>query len=119
MLSCVATKALAYVMIGYASWYGYQFHMKPTASGEVFDMFQITAAHKTLPLGTILKVTKVETGKSIVVRVNDRGPYIPGRHLDLSYGAAHKLGMIEEGIAKVTMEIVRYGKKGKRSRKSN
>ncbi len=110
-----------------ASWYGKAFHGKKTASGEIFNMYAYTAAHKTLPLGTILKVTNPETGKSVVVKVNDRGPYVRGRDLDLSYAAAKKIGLTKKGVGKVYVEIlnrspnsikkVRYSKRFKRAPK--
>ena len=92
--------------VGIASWYGPQFHGKLTASGERFDQHKLTAAHRTLPLDTKVKVTNLENGKSIEVKVNDRGPYIPGRVLDLSSQAAKELGMDKEGLALVRIEIV-------------
>jgi rare lipoprotein A len=78
-----------------------------TASGERFDPSQLTAAHRTLPFGTRLRVTNVETGRSVTVRVNDRGPYIAGRSVDLSYSAADTIGMVERGVTKVKIEVVR------------
>jgi rare lipoprotein A len=87
-----------------ASWYGPNYHGRQTASGDVFDMHDLTAAHKSLPFGTKLRVTYPGTSKSIVVLVNDRGPFIAGRDLDLSYGAAKKLGMVEQGVALVKIE---------------
>lgn len=94
---------------GYASWYGRKFHGHKTASGERYDMFAMTAAHKTLPLPTYVRVTRVETGKSIVVKVNDRGPFHKGRIIDLSYAAAAKLGMLGHGEALVEIEAVKPG----------
>ena len=78
-----------------------------TASGETFNAHQFTAAHRTLAFGTRLRVTNVTTGRSVTVRVNDRGPFIPGRVVDVSYAAAEALGMIEPGIAKVKMDVLR------------
>ena len=78
-----------------------------TASGEKFDPHQLTAAHRTLPFGTRLRITNVETGRSVTVRINDRGPYIPGRSVDLSYSAADTIGMVERGVTKVKLEVVR------------
>lgn len=92
--------------IGIASWYGNQHQGRLTASGERFDERKLTAAHRTLPLDTKLKVTNLENGRSIEVKVNDRGPYIPGRVLDLSTQAAKMLGMDKEGLALVRIEIV-------------
>src|SRR5215469_12866664 len=86
--------------VGMASWYGKQFHGRATASGEDFDMFELTAAHRQLPLGTYVKVTNLRNGKSIVVRVNDRGPYVGDRVIDLSYSAARMLSF-RSGIEKV------------------
>lgn len=87
-----------------ASWYGPGFHGRKTANGEIFDMYKITAAHKTLPFGTRVRITY--KGKSIIVRINDRGPYIKGRDIDLSYAAAKELGMLEEGVVKVRIRIL-------------
>ena len=89
---------------GDAGWYGEKFQGKPTASGEVFDMNAYTAAHKTLAFGTILTVTNISNNKSVEVRINDRGPQIKNRILDLSYKAAKEIGMIKEGIVKVHIE---------------
>jgi len=90
--------------IGMASYYGRDFHGKPTANGETFDMYALTAAHKTLPFDTKVKVTRISSGKSVVVRINDRGPFIAGRIIDLSYAAAKKLDMLDDGVAKVKIE---------------
>lgn len=87
-----------------ASWYGPKYHGRQTASGEVFDMNGLTAAHKTLPFGTKLRVTYPGTSRSVVVKINDRGPFIRGRELDLSYGAAKEIGMVEQGVARVKIE---------------
>ena len=92
--------------LGIASWYGPSFHGKPSASGEPYDMWALTAAHRTLPFGTWVQVTKVETGKTVTVRINDRGPFIKGRTIDLSYAAARELAMIGEGTADVALTIV-------------
>lgn len=89
---------------GVASWYGAKFHGRDTSSGEVYDMYAMTAAHKHLPLPTFVQVTHLETGKSIVVKVNDRGPFVDDRIIDLSYAAAYQLGMLDTGTAPV--EIV-------------
>jgi rare lipoprotein A len=93
-----------------ASWYGKDFDGKPTASGETFDMHAMTAAHRTLPLGTMLRVTNLDNGRSAVVKVNDRGPFIRGRDLDCSYGAAKELGYVNQGLARVRMEVVSAGR---------
>ncbi|MCP4231885.1 MAG: septal ring lytic transglycosylase RlpA family protein [bacterium] len=92
--------------VGTASYYGKGFHGKPTANGETFDMYALTAAHKTLPFGTKVKVTRVSNGASVVVRINDRGPFVAGRIIDLSYAAAKKLDMLDDGVIKVKIEIV-------------
>lgn len=92
--------------VGTASWYGKQFNGKTTASGEPYDMFQFTAAHRQLPLGTLVKVTNLDNGRSVVVRVNDRGPVPRTRIIDLSYGAARMIGLSGHGIEPVSLEIV-------------
>ncbi len=92
---------------GMASWYGKKFNGRPTASGEIFDMYKLTAAHKKLPFGTRVRVTNLKNGKSVVVKVNDRGPFVRGRIIDLSYAAAKKIKMINDGVVKVRVEIVR------------
>ncbi len=94
---------------GMASWYGKDFHGKPTANGEIYDMHGISAAHRELPLGTVVDVTHLDNGRKVRVRVNDRGPFIRGRILDLSYGAAKKLDMVGEGVARVEIRIVSVG----------
>ncbi len=95
-----------YNEVGYASWYGVDFHGHSTANGEIYDMNRITAAHKTLPLPSYVRVTNLENGSSIVVRVNDRGPFAAGRIIDLSAHTADLLGMQTEGIARVRVEYV-------------
>ncbi|MGZ5515190.1 MAG: septal ring lytic transglycosylase RlpA family protein [Candidatus Aminicenantales bacterium] len=95
------------VEIGLASWYGQEFHGRPTSSREVFDMNDLTAAHKTLPFGTYLMVTNLENDRSVVVRINDRGPFVRGRTIDLSYAAARVLGMVGPGTARVRLETLR------------
>ncbi len=92
--------------MGLASWYGEPHHGQPTASGEIFDMTQLTAAHRTLPLGTRLRVVNLENGRIVRVRVNDRGPYVDGRVLDLSREAARALDMVERGVVPVKLEII-------------
>lgn len=89
---------------GLASWYGRRFHGKRTASGEIYDMYAMTAAHRTLPIPSYARVTLPETGKSVVVRINDRGPFHDNRVIDLSYTAAYKLGYIGKGSARVVVE---------------
>ena len=91
---------------GLASWYGKRFHGKQTASGEIYDMYAMTAAHPTLPIPSYVRVTHVASGRSVVVRVNDRGPFHPGRVIDLSYAAAYRLGYIAAGSARVLVEQV-------------
>jgi rare lipoprotein A len=91
--------------VGSASWYGKQFHGRTTASGEDFDMFEFTAAHRTLPLGTFVKVTNLKNGKWIVVRVNDRGPYVGNRIMDLSYSAARMLNF-RDGVERVRIDLI-------------
>ena len=87
-----------------ASWYGPKFHGKMTANGEIYNQMAYTAAHKSLPFGTLLKLTNPKNGKSVIVRINDRGPYIPGRQLDLSKGSAIELGVMENGVSKIKVE---------------
>ena len=91
---------------GVASWYGEQFHGRQAANGEIFDMEALTAAHRTMPLGSIVRVVNLANGKHLHVRITDRGPYVNGRILDLSYAAAVQLGMDHEGTAHVQIEIV-------------
>jgi len=91
---------------GLASWYGPKFHGKMTASGERYNMNKLTAAHRTIPFGTRVKVTHLKTKRSVVVRINDRGPFVKGRIIDLSRKAAKKIGLIEEGVARVIIEIL-------------
>jgi len=93
---------------GIASWYGPGFDGNYTANGEIYDMNGISAAHKTLPFDTVVRVVDLETGRSIVVRINDRGPFIEGRIIDLSKGAAVELGLIERGITRVGLRILRW-----------
>jgi len=90
---------------GTASWYGKKFHGRPTASGTIFNMYKISAAHKTIPLGTYILVVNKSNGKKIKVIVNDRGPFIPGRVLDLSYAAAKKLGYADLGLTEVDIFV--------------
>ena len=102
--------------VGIASWYGPGFQGNFTASGEVYDMYAVSAAHKTLPFGSIVRVTDLETGRSIVVRINDRGPYVEGRIIDLSFGAARLLGLSGQtpqdtgkGITNVGLKVLLWG----------
>lgn len=92
--------------IGKASWYGGMFQGKATASGEDYDMYEFTAAHRELPLGTVVKVTNLKNQKSVIVRINDRGPVTPGRIIDLSYSAARTLDMHRNGLQKVRIDVV-------------
>jgi rare lipoprotein A len=89
-----------------ASWYGPRFHGRKTANGERFDQMAFTVAHKSMKFGTLLRLTNPKNGRSIVVRVNDRGPYIEGRELDLSKAAAHELGLIRRGVARLKVEKI-------------
>ena len=95
--------------IGTASWYGEYFEGKPTASGEDYDMFDMTAAHPTLPLGSYVRVTNLRNGRAVVVKVNDRGPIVQGRIIDLSYGAAQVLQFKNHGLQKVRLDVVQRG----------
>ena len=100
-----------YELDGKASWYGPGLNGNHTASGEIFDMYGMSAAHKKLPFGSIVIVTNQNNNKSVVVRINDRGPFIKGRIIDLSYGAAYLLDMINAGVVPVTVDIIELGKK--------
>ncbi len=93
---------------GKASWYGAKFHGRPTSSGEIYDMYKVSAAHKTLPLGTHVKVLNLSNNRKIIVRINDRGPFVKGRIIDLSYAGAKEIGLVGPGVAEV--EIVALGK---------
>jgi rare lipoprotein A len=92
--------------IGTASWYGQSFQGKETASGEKYQMYDMTAAHLTLPMGSYVKVTNLRNGRAVVVRINDRGPIVPGRIIDLSYGAAQALQMRAHGLQRVRLDLV-------------
>jgi rare lipoprotein A len=96
------------VQFGYASWYGKKFHGRTTASGEKFNMYRKSAAHKTLPFGTYVNVLNLSNRKQIILRINDRGPFVKGRIIDLSYAAAQAIGLVGPGIARV--KIVALGK---------
>ena len=102
-------KHIPKVITGVSSYYGTDFHGKLTANGEVYDMYGLTAAHKTLPLNTTVRVTNLANNKSLILRINDRGPYIKGRILDCSYGAAKKLDFLLQGTTKVRIEIIEVG----------
>lgn len=95
---------------GIASWYGQKFHGHMTSNGEIYDMYSMSAAHKTLPIPSYVKVTNLDNNKVAIVRINDRGPFHPGRIIDLSYAAAYKLGVIQTGTANVEIETVIIGK---------
>lgn len=98
------------VLSGYCSYYGKKFNGRKTANGEVFDMYQLTAAHRALPFNTILEVENLDNHKKVRVRVNDRGPFKKGRILDLSYGAAKRIGLIATGVAKIKAKIIHLGR---------
>jgi rare lipoprotein A len=104
--SPIAVPDQTYRETGVAAWYGKDFHGKKTASGEIFDMNALSAAHRTLPLGTMIRVTNLDNFKSIKVRINDRGPFVRNRILDLSLGAAKELGFIAQGTARVKIETL-------------
>ena len=95
------------VQYGNASYYGKEFHGRATASGEINDMYALTCAHKTLPFNTKVKVTNLKSKKSVIVRVNDRGPFVAGRIIDLSYTAAQKIDLIPVGVTRVKLEVLR------------
>ncbi|MBN1895991.1 septal ring lytic transglycosylase RlpA family protein [bacterium] len=98
------------VYTGKASYYGKDFHGRKTANGEVYDMYKLTAAHRVWPFGTLCRVTNLSNRKKVDVRINDRGPFIEGRILDLSYGAARAIDGVTEGIMNVRIEILKWGK---------
>ena len=106
-----------FVQVGKASWYGKKFHGRKTANGEIYDMHAISAAHKTLPIGTYVSVYNLNNNKKIVVRINDRGPFVRGRIIDLSYAAAKKIGIVGPGTAKV--KIVALGVAGESEPKTD
>ena len=105
----VLATAEGYRERGVASWYGPDFHARPTSSGEPYDMYAMTAAHKTLPIPAYARVTNLANGRSVVVRINDRGPFVGNRIIDLSYTAAHKLDMTQAGTAFVEVEVITPG----------
>jgi rare lipoprotein A len=94
---------------GHASWYGGKFHGRPTASGETFDQNALTAAHRKLPFGSVVRVTNMRNGKAVKVRINDRGPFVRGRVIDVSRGAAEKIGMLKSGVVPVRLKVIRRG----------
>ncbi len=102
----VLDSADGYIDVGVASWYGKKFHGRRTSSGEIYDMYHFTAAHKTLPLPSYARVTNLDTGISVVVKVNDRGPFVKNRLIDLSYAAAKKLGYDDKGTARVEVQVL-------------
>ena len=95
-----------WVQQGRVSWYGPGFHGRRTANGEVFDTHDLTMAHRSLPMGTSVRVTNLENGRSVVLRVNDRGPYVRGRVADLSHAAAERLGFVDEGVVPARIELL-------------
>jgi rare lipoprotein A (peptidoglycan hydrolase) len=101
-----------YVEQGIASWYGGYFHGRPTANGEIYDQFQLTAAHRLLPLGSVVRVTNAENGRTVEVVINDRGPFIKGRIIDLSFAAAEQLGGVDPGTLPVVVEVIQMGTRG-------
>ncbi len=101
-----AVVEVAEVRVGQASWYGMKFQGRPTASGEPFDMNDLTAAHRTLPFGTEIRVINEDNGKSVVVRVNDRGPYVGNRVIDLSRKAAEAIGLRAKGVGRVVLQVL-------------
>jgi len=107
--ACLRTKYFpeGNIQSGLASWYGDDFHGKPTSNKEIYNMNDMTAAHKTLPFGTHVIVTNLNNSKSVTVRINDRGPFIEGRDIDLSFAAAKALGMIDPGVVPVTIEVIK------------
>ena len=99
------TEVPTFSQVGLASWYGRDFHHKRTASGERYDMRDFTAAHRSLPLDTVVRVTDLANHRSVLVRINDRGPFAEGRVIDLSRGAADQLGMTKEGVVPVRIDV--------------
>jgi rare lipoprotein A len=107
------TSVRAFRQHGMASWYGKRYHGKKTSIGETYDMYAMTAAHPTLPIPSYARVTRLTNGRSVVVRINDRGPFLGGRIIDLSYAAAYRLGYIQAGSAEVAVEAVIPGESRK------
>jgi len=101
-----STSTTKHALSGTASWYGPRFHGKKTASGEIYDQTKLTAAHKTLPLGSKARVTNLDNGSTVEVAINDRGPFVQGRIIDLSRAAARALGFVESGTAPVRVELI-------------
>lgn len=100
-----------YREVGLASWYGEEYHGRPTANGEIYDMYAPTAAHRTLPFHTIVRVVNLENGKVTQARINDRGPFIPGRIIDLSKKGAQEIGILGTGTARVSIEVIDFAGK--------
>ncbi len=111
--SCTYAKNKKKVQIGKGSWYGKAFHGKRTANGERYNMYDYTAAHRSFPFNSMVKVTNLKNGRSVIVRINDRGPYSGGRIIDLSYLAAKKLGYVKQGVAKLKLQYLYKQKKRK------
>jgi rare lipoprotein A len=108
VLSVAATAFADPELQGLASWYGGKFHGRLTSSGEVFDTSELTAAHRTLPFGTMVRVTNLDNGKAVIVKINDRGPFVEGRIIDLSMAAAEEIGSVGQGVARVSLQIVGF-----------
>ncbi len=104
---CLLGAQSATVQYGMASYYGDEFHGKKTASGEIYNKWALSCAHKTLPFGTKVKVVNLKNGKSVIVRVNDRGPFVKGRIIDLSFAAAKEINMIKNGVVRVKVQVIR------------
>lgn len=104
---CVSFRHEAYDIVGEASWYGEPFHGRRAANGEIYNMHRLTAAHKTLPFETMVRVTNLWNGRHVVVRITDRGPFVEYRIIDLSLKAAKKLDMVEDGVVPVGIQILR------------
>jgi len=111
--------AKGYKERGIASWYGTKFHGRRTSSGESYDMLSMSAAHKTLPIPAYAKVTNLDNGKQVTVKINDRGPFVKGRIIDLSYAAAHQIGMTEKGTARVEVETLTFSPTGMSSNRDS
>ena len=99
------------VLKGQSSYYGKKFHGRKTANGEIFDMYKLSAAHRFIPFGTVVEVVNTANGRSVRLKINDRGPFVGDRILDLSYAAARKLDMISTGVAEVKIRIIQLGQK--------
>lgn len=108
----VMNQRVGFKQQGYASWYGMKFHGHATSNGEIYDVYQMTGAHKTLPIPSYVKVTRIDNQESVIVRINDRGPFHEGRIVDLSYAAAVKLGIHKMGTAEVSLEVISVPGKG-------